>query len=389
MSGPRLSIIPAGAIFDRTLEPRDLQVLNLLGCHTDKAGWCRRSQVKMAQELDCSRSSVQRSLDRLCEAGWVQKKRPPWAAEDGQPASSYMYRVILDRDDATDEVIGISNDEAEAEPSHAETASEGEGCPPMGTPPAQPDGHPGAQPYVGTGAHTYVGTKNDPLERSPLERERDARAREVKDRNARFIVAFETRWPTAAADDRQRTAYAAESLSDEEQVQALAGIGPFIENLKRNKRTNVPAGWRYLEQKRWTLLGQAEATPSAPSIYGPDSTEAKAVKALHEIAGRSEAFWKIFRRSDGSVSFRKPMTPQFLALAQAPPREQWVKLDRNGGGAWESMMREFFDPAMVRTHFAEGSYAPWPFPPSATGKIYTTTGPPQAELSEQDAADFK
>src|SRR6185437_1986833 len=74
VTGPRLSIIPAGAIFDRTLEPRDLHVLNLLGCHTDKAGWCRRSQVRMAAELGCSRSSVQRSLDRLCEAGWVQKK---------------------------------------------------------------------------------------------------------------------------------------------------------------------------------------------------------------------------------------------------------------------------------------------------------------------------
>ena len=45
---PRLSIIPAGPIFDRSLEGRDLQVLGLLGCHTDKAGWCSRSQVKMA-----------------------------------------------------------------------------------------------------------------------------------------------------------------------------------------------------------------------------------------------------------------------------------------------------------------------------------------------------
>ncbi len=34
MSHPRFSIIPAGAIFDRSLEARDLQVLNLLGCRT-------------------------------------------------------------------------------------------------------------------------------------------------------------------------------------------------------------------------------------------------------------------------------------------------------------------------------------------------------------------
>jgi DNA-binding MarR family transcriptional regulator len=71
LSHPRLSIIPAGAVTDRSLEPRDLQVLCLLGRHTDKAGWCSRSQVKMAREIDCSRGSLQNSLERLVEAGWV------------------------------------------------------------------------------------------------------------------------------------------------------------------------------------------------------------------------------------------------------------------------------------------------------------------------------
>ena len=81
---PRLSIIPAGAVTDRSLEPRDLQVLCLLGRHTDKAGWCVRSQVKMASEIDCGRSSVQRSLERLYEAGWVEKRRRDTVVE-GRP----------------------------------------------------------------------------------------------------------------------------------------------------------------------------------------------------------------------------------------------------------------------------------------------------------------
>ena len=68
-------MIPAGAVTDRSLEARDLQVLCLLGRHTDKAGWCVRSQVKMAQEIDCSRGSLQNSLDRLTTAGWIEKKR--------------------------------------------------------------------------------------------------------------------------------------------------------------------------------------------------------------------------------------------------------------------------------------------------------------------------
>jgi hypothetical protein len=38
----------------------------------------------------------------------------------------------------------------------------------------------------------------------------------------------------------------------------------------------------------------------------------------------------------------------------------------------------------------EGDPAPWPFAPSATGKIYPTgSGPPDTLMSEQDMADFK
>ncbi|MGJ4893759.1 hypothetical protein ACQR2B_06695 [Bradyrhizobium oligotrophicum] len=381
MGRPRLSIIPAGAIFDRSLEPRDLHVLNLLGCHTDRAGWCRRSQVRMAAELNCGRASVQRSLERLVEAGWVEKKRPPWSSEAGQPSASYMYRVVLDRDD---EVSTADDDEADVETSHAETASEEGGCPPVGTP-AQPDGHPGAQPCVGTGAHTYVGTKNDPLERPLLEREREARAR---DRNARFLAAFEARWPTAAADDRQRTAFAAEALSEAEQEKALAAIGPFLATLERLKRKGVPAGWRYLEERRWTLLDQPEAKAAVPERYERNSVEARAIEALHELAGCSELFRRAYCK-DGAVFYRKhPVTPQLAALAGLPAQDAWVTLDRSGAGAWEGLLRNYFAEGVVRRRFREGSRAPWPFPPSATGKVYTATGPPQVAMTEQDAADF-
>jgi DNA-binding transcriptional ArsR family regulator len=408
LSGPRLSIIPAGAVTDRSLEPRDLQVLCLLGRHTDKAGWCVRSQVKMAGELDCSRSSVQRSLDRLYEAGWVEKKRRDiamGASDAGQPSASYAYRVVLDRDDFAFETA-IRGAEEETDESYAETASEEGGCPPVGTPsgtnsgtnsdaPAGPekaaegahtDGHPGAQPYVGTGAQPYVGTKNVPLERSHLERERDARAR---DRRARFLVSFEARWPTAAADDRQRTAYAAGALSEAEEQAALAGIGPFLENLKRLKRSNVPAGWNYLEQRRWTLLeAQKAAGVAVAAVFARDTVEAKALAVLHEIAGAGDGFRKIYRSPDGSISYRLPMTPQLMALAQAAPQTEWVALNRNQAGAWEGLLRDAVT-IVIRKHLKEGERAPWPWPPSAEGKVYSSaTGPPDTLMSEQDEADF-
>lgn len=399
MSGPRLSIIPAGAVTDRSLEPRDLQVLGLLGCYTDKSGWCRRSQVKMATQLHCGRSSVQRSLENLVTAGWVEKKRPPWGPADGQPSNSYMYRVILDRDDFV--VEDAEDRENEPDESYAENATEEGQCPPVGTPAtvisgsqiaaenspegAQHAGHPGAQPYVGTGAHTYVGTKNAPLERPPLERERDARAR---DRKARFLANFETRWPTSVADDRQRTAYAAETLTEAEEEPALAGIAPFLENLKRLKRDRVPAGWKYLEEKKWTLLEAQKAADAAPAGYPRSSPEVRALIWLHDICDASEGFRKIFLRD--VVTYRKPMTAQILAFAQnrVPSRDEWLPLTRQQAGAWEGFFR---DAAVVsaRRHFKEGDRAPWPWPPSVEGKIYTAeTGPPQGVLTD-DIANFK
>jgi hypothetical protein len=182
---PRLSIIPAGAVTDRSLEPRDLQVLCLLGRHTDRLGWCMRSQVRMAGELYCSRSSVQRSLERLCEAGWVEKKRRDAAAataDPGQPSSSYAYRVVLDRDDFAFETAN-----EHAEESHAGNADRRDGCPPVGSPSkeenapggAHPRRAPGAQPYAGTGCPAIHGHQERLLLTTPLERDEigDARAR--------------------------------------------------------------------------------------------------------------------------------------------------------------------------------------------------------------------
>lgn len=73
MSNPRLSIIPARAATDRRLKPRDLQVLCVLGRHTDELGWCRRSQVKMAAEMDCARATVFDAINRLINAGYLER----------------------------------------------------------------------------------------------------------------------------------------------------------------------------------------------------------------------------------------------------------------------------------------------------------------------------
>lgn len=375
MGNPRLSIIPAGAITDRSLEPRDLQVLCLLGRHTDHAGWCRRSQVKMAGELHCSRGSVQNSLERLVNAGWVEKQRRDKEVEEAgkHPSRSYAYRVLLDHDQTEGESDGTEVEVDEPE-SYAETASDEGGCQPVGTGGANPELARGANPGLARGANTYVGTKNDPSITIPLEREgeRDARAR--LDRKEKFVAKFQQRWPTAAADDQQRTRYAADALTEAEEAEALAGIDPFLAELKRLKRQNVVAGWRYLEEKRWTLLEAPDKagrpSAAASTVHPPDSPGAKAIKALHEIAGRIDAFFKIWRRPDGTVSFPLELTPRLLAFANVPDRTSWVALTHQQAGAWEALLRTVYpDARILRTHMREGSMAPWPWPPRVDGTL--------------------
>lgn len=131
------------------------------------------------------------------------------------------------------------------------------------------------------------------------------------------------------------------------------------------------------------------APPTLPS-FPPGSIEAKAVRVLHDVVGRTSAFFKISRRGDGSVTFSKEMTPQLAALGgpECPPRDQWVTLNRQQAGAWEGMMQHFFEQGVLRQKLREGSFAPWPWPPSVEGKLYPA-GAPETLMTDQDAADFK
>lgn len=141
--------------------------------------------------------------------------------------------------------------------------------------------------------------------------------------------------------------------------------------------------------------GAKHAKPSPPSspasiVHRIDSIEAKAIKMLHDIAGRTTAFFSICRRPDG-IRFSKEVTPQLAALARAPAQSAWIVLSHQQAGAWEAMLGTFFGEGVIRNRLREGSRAPWPFPPSVDGKtIYTTaTGPPDTLMTADDCENLK
>jgi hypothetical protein len=131
VSGSRYSVIPAAAVTDPRLEPQDLQLLCLLGRHTDQNGWCRRSQVRTAEELRRGRATIQRSLNRLHQAGYLQRRlegrrnrEPPTEGE--QPFRAHSYRMIMDHEAADD---GLEQHAEMQASEHGVPVLDGQGCP--------------------------------------------------------------------------------------------------------------------------------------------------------------------------------------------------------------------------------------------------------------------
>ncbi|WAP67216.1 transcription termination/antitermination NusG family protein [Jiella pelagia] len=270
MPGVRYAVIPARAATDRTLQPRDLQVLCLLGRHVDDYGWCRRSQVKMAEELDCAHSTVRAAVKRLSEAGYLEIHRHE---TDNGRDSAHSYRVILDpAHPAIESVADV--DEAVRKPvdemgkSRAET--------PGDTPPPLAIHRQGvaALDRQGVAAHGSPPI-NDPSLTTPLNdrergRERDGDRKEIE----RWLKRHHRDWPTFVSDSAPRALAAAMALSEAEREAAAARMGDYLAEAKAGGRKTVCSFAVYLDEKRWEKLPEPNAVdlraPVAAKPFGPD-----------------------------------------------------------------------------------------------------------------------
>ena len=260
---PRFAIIPGWIVTDPRLKGRDLQVLCLLGRHTDKQGWCRRSQVKMAAQLDCARSTVQASLDRLADMGVVEKHEQK--SPDGRD-SAHHYRVIYDRPPPAGYDFGAWQDEEEEEENNILPQQVAPAAPPadISAPPAGPE----SAPPAGPGSAPI----NDPCLTPPNERgERDrASAPENRDegRDARGPLAkaiekafrdwfFE--YPTANMDNEENARSEWLKLSLEDRDKAKRRLAGWIASVKATGRTTWPAAATYLRSRKFDMIADHEA----------------------------------------------------------------------------------------------------------------------------------
>jgi predicted transcriptional regulator len=349
----------------------------------------------LMRRWNMGRDAIKRVISSLVRYGWCQPEKTRLA----NGTFHFIYEI---RDEPgatlTDEEVRralslvsgeAASDEFEASVTRSEDVP-GDPEPPTRNP-LWIGGHPSlVDPSPGNPSVANISIQNNDLPRTDSTQKVEREHERAKEKHALHLSEFKRRWPTNAADDQTRVDNAWFALTMDEGEAAIAGITPFLENQKRLKKTHPPAGFNYLGQKRWTLLEQAASTSSAVLAYAPDSVEAKAIIVLHEIAGKLDFLRQVHRRGEGIIHYPKAMTPQLAALAQAAAATDWVTLSHQQAGAWEGMLREFVV-VQMRHRLREGSRAPWPWPPSVDGKIYSAdTGPPETLMSEQDLQeDFK
>jgi predicted transcriptional regulator len=92
----RFSVVPAVAFEDVRLTPADVRVLGILGSFLDRKNECFPSQALIAERGKLNRSTVNGSLKKLVQLGYVQV-RQKWP---GKARSVLVYRVLLDVDPA-------------------------------------------------------------------------------------------------------------------------------------------------------------------------------------------------------------------------------------------------------------------------------------------------
>lgn len=307
----RFSIIPAMAVTDQRLEPRDLQVLCLLGRHTDDLGWCCRSQVKMAKELNCGRATVQRALGRLVEAGYLEH-RPKQRASGAD--SAHDYRVVIDPPEAPAkaESSAETTPENDAENPSGGVPTGGQGCPPM-------DGQ-------GVPTHERAPMLTTPVKRSerarasgredshPQEAEPGRKERQAAERD--FKVAFAA-WPTFKVDSEPEARREWARLTRDEQVAALDREAEYVAAWKASGRKTGVAFSTYLAERRWERLGPKREEAPAPEIAAPFGKAFMAKRLAALLAGPTFTAFRLTSFEEAQLREGKAERDALLMAKQA------------------------------------------------------------------------
>jgi helix-turn-helix protein len=181
---------------------------------------------------------------------------------------------------------------------------------------------------------------------------------------------------------------------EERNLARQAARGYFAWRKRQKNPPNVLGAHIFLKERdAWPKFAERDPLGSSTVSTGVtvDSDAGRAILAIYAVA-RARPF-----ESQRRIVYPGEITPQMLAFAEAGNRSSWPWIeDRQQIGAWTNFLATHVHgarPALVTTRGIgadqrPGIYAPWPWPPRKDGSL-SSTGPPEALMTDQDLADFK
>lgn len=281
-------------------------MLCMLGRNANtRHGWCRRSQVKLAEALGCSRSTVQAAINRLVDIGAVERREV--VSTSGRD-SAHWYRVVYDSAvessafsawDGEDQEEFDPNDDFEKD------------IPPAGisAPPAGPGQAPPADPRPAP-INAYPSTP--PVERPEREaRERDHSGSVVNADLIKRVQKFctgdgyrEGEWPKWMTSTIAHIARQFSQLTPEEQRLACDWRDAFLAKCKKERAGRPMPVANYFRDKVWEMLTDADRAAVRPVAGGAPTVSGGKVAA--PVFGPAFAAARAWALLQGPADFELP-----------------------------------------------------------------------------------
>jgi hypothetical protein len=350
-------------------------VLSMLSLYVDGDGVCWVSASALAEDCKLSDDTVRRRLAWLDEIGAIARE-PQWIDEYGRRNGEGRGKRTTDRikllyDADVDSIEARAVGRAVEKPANSTAISlRQQRGPNECQDPASIRLASGQPPHCSGGLISEPEPESPPTPSGGAS-EPPAVLEEPEDFGPAWLA-----WPGHEVMRRDLALAEFRQLSIEKQRHCRAAIPLFVKMQGQLGRKHRPNFHLWIRSRGFDEFPNARpADPGGAPSGGPielGSAPARAVQTLYAVA-RTRPFV-----SNGRVIYSKPITPQLLAFAQAPPESAWIWIeDRQQIAAWSSFVASHVlggRPQLVTTRGVgadarNGFLAPWSWPPRKDGTI--------------------
>jgi hypothetical protein len=314
------------------------------------------SRAHIGKRFKIGRDKVARIFQSLIECGWMVREFTP----PGVPA---RYVVCdepgVEIEMTADELAEVEGGQREKNDSPGDTVA---------------DLSQSGFPSTGNSSAGFPPTENPAaIVRTDLKEElkptQPSQGRAFNEDSEKRFQEFKSGYPDGIVDpEAAKREFAA--LTEPDQVACVAAVAVYAGRCRKRREKSLKAHL-FIRKRSWEGLLASPTDTAAPQLYEPKSTAAQALRALGAVARYTP-----LTMADGRLSHRGEITARLLAMADIDDdaKPATYKMGSPNFRAWWNFIREVFKgcnlPALMDLS------APWPWPPSVTGSIYSGSDPP-------------